>query len=75
MQRTNVEMVGWVNKVQYFVIQVMGYFELQKFSTPLGQGKIPQSILQEEDFDVKAFPCLFPDGKNGKDQERKVKSD
>ena len=38
-----------------------------------GQGKIPRSILQEEDFDVKAFPCLFPDGKNGKDQKRKVK--
>ena len=37
-----------------------------------GQGKIPKSILQEKDFDVKSFPCLFPDGKNGKDQERKV---
>ena len=38
-----------------------------------GQGKIPRSILYEEDFEVKAFPCLFPDGKNGKDQQRKVK--
>ena len=38
-----------------------------------GQGKIPRSILQERDFEVKSFPCLFPDGKNGKDQERKVK--
>ena len=38
-----------------------------------GQGKIPRSLLQEEDFEVKSFPCLFPDGKNGKDEERKVK--
>ena len=28
-----------------------------------GQGKIPKSILHEKDFDVKSFPCLFPDGK------------
>ena len=38
-----------------------------------GQGKIPRSILQETDFEVKSFPCLFPDGRNGKDDERKVK--
>ena len=38
-----------------------------------GQGKIPQSILHEEDFEVKSFPCLFPDGRNGKDQPRDVK--
>ena len=37
-----------------------------------GQGKIPRSLLQEKDFDVKSFPSLFPDGKNGKDQERKI---
>ena len=37
-----------------------------------GQGKVPRSILLEQDFDVKSFPCLFPDGKNGKDQEREV---
>ena len=38
-----------------------------------GQGKIPRSILQETDFELKSFPCLFPDGRNGKDEERKVK--
>ena len=38
-----------------------------------GQGKIPRSMLQEKDFEVKSFPCLFPDGKNGKDEERKVR--
>ena len=37
-----------------------------------GQGKVPKSILQEKDFEVKSFPCLFPDGSNGKDEERKV---
>ena len=37
-----------------------------------GQGKVPKSMLQEKDFEVKSFPCLFPDGKNGKDEERKV---
>ena len=36
------------------------------------QGKIPNKLLHEKDVDVKTFPCLFPDGKNGKDQERKV---
>ena len=38
-----------------------------------GQGKIPRSLLCEEDFEVKVFPCFFPDGKNGKDQTRNVK--
>ena len=30
-------------------------------------------MLEEKDFEVKSFPCLFPDGKNGKDAERDVK--
>ena len=38
-----------------------------------GQGKLPKNMLQDEHFEVKSFPCLFPDGKNGKDEERKVK--
>ena len=33
---------------------------------------MPKSILYEKDVDVKSFPCLFPDGKNGKDQERDI---
>ena len=45
--------------------------------TPLqiapGQGKIPQNMLQQKHFEVKSFPCLFPDGKNGKDEERQVR--
>ena len=31
-----------------------------------GERKIPQSILYEEDLDVKTFPCFFPDGKTEK---------
>ena len=37
-----------------------------------GQGKIPHDLLQEENLDVKSFPCFFPDGKNGKDEKRPV---
>ena len=39
-----------------------------------GEGKVPNDIMQEKDWDIKAFPHLHnPDGSNGKDQKRKVK--
>ena len=39
-----------------------------------GEGKVPQDIMSEEDWDVKAFPHLNNlDGSNGKDQERDVR--
>ena len=39
-----------------------------------GEGKIPNDIMREKDWDVKAFPHLHnPDGSNGKDQERKTR--
>ena len=36
-----------------------------------GQGKIPRSLLLEKHFEVKSFPCLFPNGNNGLDEEEK----
>jgi hypothetical protein len=39
-----------------------------------GEGKRPNDIMREKDWDVKAFPHLHnPDGSNGKDQERKTR--
>ena len=39
-----------------------------------GEGQIPQNIMTDENWDIKAFPNLHnPDGSNGKDQERKVR--
>ena len=39
-----------------------------------GEGKRPNDILREKDWDIKAFPHLHnPDGSNGKDHERKVR--
>ena len=39
-----------------------------------GEGKIPNDIMREIDWDIKAFPYLHnPDGSNGKDQKRKTK--
>ena len=39
-----------------------------------GEGKKPNDIMREIDWDIKAFPYLHnPDGSNGKDQERKTK--
>ena len=38
-----------------------------------GEGKIPSSILEEKDWDLKSFPCLLPDGKNSLHSERKIK--
>ena len=38
-----------------------------------GEGKIPNDIMQEVDWDIKAFPHLHnPDGSNGKDEEQSV---
>ena len=38
-----------------------------------GEGKTPTNILQENDWDLKTFPCLHPDGKNGIHEERNSK--
>ena len=38
-----------------------------------GEGKVPTNVLQESDWDIKTFPCLYPDGKNGLHTERDVK--
>ena len=39
-----------------------------------GEGKRPNDIMREKDWDVKAFPHLHNlDGSNGKDEERKTK--
>ena len=40
-----------------------------------GQGKIPNDLLQEEHLDAKSFPCFFPDGKNGKDDDEEEVED
>ena len=37
-----------------------------------GEGKIPSNILKETNWDLKSFPCLYPDGKNGLHQKRDV---
>ena len=37
-----------------------------------GEGVIPTSILSEKHWDVKSFPCLFPDGNFGLHHQRKV---
>ena len=37
-----------------------------------GEGKIPTSILSEEDWDIKSFPNLHPTGTNGLHQNRKI---
>ena len=38
-----------------------------------GQGQIPTNWIREKDHDVIAFPELYPDGKGGINEERKVK--
>ena len=35
-----------------------------------GEGKTPINVLKEKDWDIKAFPTLHPDGKNGLHEER-----
>ena len=38
-----------------------------------GEGKIPTDILYEDDWDVKSFPGLHPDGQNGLHESRKTR--
>ena len=38
-----------------------------------GEGQIPTNILREEEWDVKTFPHLFPDGKYGLNYPRDVR--
>ena len=48
--------------------------EKYNISVAPGEGKIPKDIMNEEDWDIKAFPNLNnPDGSNGKDHERKTR--
>ena len=44
-----------------------------ELSVAPGEGKSPTNLLQEVDWDVKSFPCLFPDGKHSLHSERHVK--
>ena len=43
------------------------------FSFAPGEGKTPKNILTDEDWDIKAWPCLHPDGKYGLHHKRKVR--
>ena len=38
-----------------------------------GEGGIPTSILSEKEWDIKTYPHLYPDGKNGMHAKRKAK--
>ena len=38
-----------------------------------GEGKIPKDILQDNDWDMRAFPALDPEGKNSLNFKREVK--
>ena len=44
-----------------------------RLSVAPGEGKCPSSILQENDWDLKSFPCLLPDGENSLHSERERK--
>ena len=45
----------------------------QCFSIAPGEGKIPNNILQDKDWDMRAFPVLDPTGDNNLNCQRKVK--
>ena len=38
-----------------------------------GEGQVPTSILKERHWDVKTYPHLYPDGRNGMNANREVK--
>jgi exonuclease III len=40
-----------------------------------GEGKTPTNVLQTTDWDLKSFPCLHPDGKNGIHEPRQKLTD
>ena len=43
------------------------------FAFAPGEGKVPKSILNDKDWDIKAWPSLHPDGKYGLHQERNTR--
>ena len=47
----------------------------QRSSCPIapGEGKVPTNLMREINWDVNAFPCLFPSGKFGLYHERQIK--
>ena len=46
---------------------------LKNLSIAPGEGKLPTNILEENDWDLKTFPGLLPDGNNSLHAERDVK--
>ena len=38
-----------------------------------GEGKLPSNLLEENDWDLKTFPCLLPDGQNSLHAKREMK--
>ena len=47
--------------------------EQKQISFAPGEGKIPENILNSDNWDTKAFPMKHPDGKNGLHQKRSKK--
>jgi hypothetical protein len=47
--------------------------ENEDFAFAPGEGKIPKNILMDNDWDIKAWPSLHPDGNCGLHQSRQVK--
>ena len=47
--------------------------EENQISFAPGEGKVPESILNSENWDTKGFPMKHPDGKNGLHQQRPKK--
>ena len=45
----------------------------EDFSFAPAEGNYPTNILRETDWDIKSWPALLPDGKNGLHYKRKVK--
>ena len=52
-------------------------YDADNLNTPIvvapGEGKVPTNILEEDYWDVKSFPGLHPDGRNGLHEQRDVK--
>ena len=47
--------------------------EAEDFTIAPGEGKVPTNILADNDWDIKAWPSLHPDGKFGLNHKRKLK--
>ena len=55
------------------ILLIVPFYQVANLNFAPAEGKVPTNFLDQEHWDIKSWPTLHPDGKFGRDHQRKVK--